>query len=118
MIFEHNCRDEPEESSHLFLIRGEVQILLANGGLLEMVKLLPIVMQAKAGDKKAMEEIIDLYMPLILKHCKNENLQIDEDCMQYLIINLIYAIKKFRPPVIPADKTFRDIGNIQQRVSQ
>lgn len=35
-------------------------------------------------------------MPLILKHCRDDNHQIDEDCKQFLAFNLICAVKKFR----------------------
>jgi DNA-directed RNA polymerase specialized sigma subunit len=57
--------------------------------------LLLLLRQAKSGDKAAMEKIVELYMPLVIKYSKGENSEINEDCMQHLIVNLISAVKRF-----------------------
>lgn len=53
--------------------------------------------RAKAGDKDAIGKIVDRYMPLIISNSMNDDLQINEDCRQYIMLNVIIAIKRFEP---------------------
>ena len=62
-----------------------------------MTELLPLISQAKAGDMDAMQKLIEHYMPLIVRNSMEDELQINEDCQQYLIFELIRSIKKFQP---------------------
>lgn len=55
-----------------------------------------LIQYAKSGNKDAMEKIVELYMPLIIKYSKDDHSLINEDCMHYLIVNLISAVKRFK----------------------
>lgn len=57
-----------------------------------------IVLQAKKGDNKAMEKIIEKFTPFILKQCKNiyiKDYEI-EDLIQIGQISLVNAVKNFK----------------------
>jgi len=54
-----------------------------------------LVLQAAiAGEHKALEEIIDMYEPLINKHCFIDG-EYDEDLHQYILIRIALKISKF-----------------------
>jgi DNA-directed RNA polymerase specialized sigma subunit len=63
--------------------------------VIPVTELLLLIRQAQSGNKNAMFKIVEFYMPLVIKYSKDENYQTDEDCMQYLITNLIVAVQKF-----------------------
>lgn len=49
---------------------------------------------AVAGDHSDFEKIIELYTPLIKKHCYI-NGRYDEDLQQYILMNIALKISKF-----------------------
>ena len=51
--------------------------------------------QAKAGDKKAQEEIFRMYRPLLIKNAMEQNV-FEEDLYQELSATLLSCIRKFR----------------------
>jgi len=54
-----------------------------------------LVLQAAiAGEHKALEKIIDMYKPLINKHCFIDG-EYDEDLHQYILIRIALKISKF-----------------------
>ena len=53
--------------------------------------------QVKSGNREAMKKLVDCYMPLIINNSIYDNLQINEDCIQYIILNVIIAVKRFEP---------------------
>lgn len=53
-----------------------------------------ILEQAVAGSHEALEQILDLYMPLI-DHNSVINGVLDEDCKQYILIHIALNIGKF-----------------------
>lgn len=55
-----------------------------------------LVISAQSGDKDSLEIIIQRFMPLLLKYSRNAKMEIDEDCMQYLITKVIEAVKRFK----------------------
>lgn len=50
--------------------------------------------RAKAGDKKATEEIIEYFNPLLCNYSIINN-KFDEDCYQQLCVRIILCIKNF-----------------------
>lgn len=62
-----------------------------------MSKILECLKRAKAGDKDAINKIVDRYMPLIVSNSMNDELQINEDCRQYIVMNVIIAVRRFEP---------------------
>lgn len=61
-----------------------------------MPELFVLVTEAQQGNKEAMEKVINLCMPLIIRYCKDEKHRINEDCKQFLIVRVIRAIKRFQ----------------------
>lgn len=53
-----------------------------------------ILTAAVAGDHDALEEILHLYEPLILKYSYVDS-DLDEDLQQYLMIHIALTISKF-----------------------
>ena len=62
-----------------------------------MSDILILVKKAKNGDKEAMERIVQIYTSLIEKYCKDLQPDLKEDCRQYLVTNMISAVKRFEP---------------------
>jgi DNA-directed RNA polymerase specialized sigma subunit len=62
-----------------------------------MSDILLLVKRAKNGDKDALERIVQNYTPLIEKYCKDLQSEVKEDCRQYLVTNMISAVKRFKP---------------------
>lgn len=62
-----------------------------------MSEILQLLQQVKAGNKDAIIGITEKYMPLIRKYSNCEDPQTSEDCRQYIMMNLIIAIERFRP---------------------
>ena len=62
-----------------------------------MNELFQSIMHAKAGGKHATAKIVRCFMPLINRYCLHEDQQVNEDCRQYIIMNLITAISRFEP---------------------
>lgn len=54
-----------------------------------------LLMRAKAGDEQAIEKILEMYRPLLLKESIVEGI-LDEDLYQELCIVFWRCIKKFR----------------------
>lgn len=54
-----------------------------------------ILRRAQIGEKLAMQQLIDMYDPVIKKH-SIFNSTFDEDCYQYLVIRFIKEVRKFR----------------------
>ncbi len=54
-----------------------------------------MVTAAVAGSHEALEEILKLYMPLII-HQSTVDGQLDEDLQQYIMIHIALNISKFR----------------------
>ena len=54
------------------------------------------IIKAKAGDNKAMTDILELYMPLINKH-SFINGKLDEYLRQNILLEIVKSIKKFLP---------------------
>jgi len=54
-----------------------------------------ILLCAIAGDQDALEEIFDMYAPLICKYCYVRGV-FDEDLKQHLYISIALNITKFR----------------------
>ena len=53
-----------------------------------------ILSQAMTGDHDAMDEILQLYTPLIEKF-SIINGKLDEDCKQYILMRIVLQINKF-----------------------
>ena len=53
-----------------------------------------VLQAAMAGEHKALEEIIDMYEPLINKYCFVDG-EYDEDLHQYILIRIALKISKF-----------------------
>lgn len=53
-----------------------------------------LLLRAKRGEDKAIEEIFFLYRPLLIKRSINDNV-FDEDLYQELSITLLKCIQKF-----------------------
>ena len=53
-----------------------------------------LVLRAQQGDKVAMEDILLIYKPLIIKHSWVNN-RFDEDLHQFIILRILIAIKIF-----------------------
>lgn len=54
-----------------------------------------LLVQAQAGDKRAQEEIFQMYRPLLIKNSMEKNV-FDEDLYQELSATLLNCIIKFR----------------------
>ena len=54
-----------------------------------------ILLHAIAGDHAAIEEIMNLYMPLIEKYSMIDG-ALDEDCKQYIMIRIALQVSRFR----------------------
>lgn len=50
---------------------------------------------AQTGNLNAMMSIVDDFMPLIMKHCRDYTLKIDEDCRQVLLEAFVEAVLRF-----------------------
>jgi len=50
---------------------------------------------AIAGDHDSIENILEVYAPLIDHHSKIEG-RIDEDCRQYILMRIVITIAKFK----------------------
>jgi len=59
-----------------------------------MKDLSTLVLRAQQGDKAAMEDILLIYKPLIVKHSWVNN-RFDEDLHQFIILRILIAIKIF-----------------------
>ena len=55
-----------------------------------------ILVRAQTGDNEAMTDILELYMPLINKHCF-VNGMLDEDLRQNILLQIVKSIKNFSP---------------------
>ncbi len=55
-----------------------------------------ILEQAISGNQSALETILKLYMPLIDKNSIINGI-LDEDCRQWILIQVYCAIQKFKP---------------------
>jgi hypothetical protein len=53
-----------------------------------------LLSRAIAGDHDAVEEILEMYMPLINHHSRIYG-YIDEDCRQYIMMRIALSIQKF-----------------------
>ena len=53
-----------------------------------------ILRRAQIGEKLAMQQLIEMYDPVIKKHSIFSTF--DEDCYQYLVIRFIKEVRKFR----------------------
>jgi hypothetical protein len=53
-----------------------------------------VLSRAVAGNHEALEQILQLYMPMIDKHCRINGV-LDEDCKQYVLIHIALNISKF-----------------------
>ena len=53
-----------------------------------------LLARAVAGDHAAIEEILEMYMPLINNHSRIYGC-IDEDCRQYIRMRVAISISKF-----------------------
>lgn len=62
-----------------------------------MSDIILLLKKAKSGDKEALERIVHIYSPLIDKYCKDLQPEVKEDCRQYLVTNMISAVKRFKP---------------------
>lgn len=62
-----------------------------------MSDIILLIKRAKSGDKDALERIVQNYTPLIDKYCKDLQSEVKEDCRQYLVTNMISAVKRFKP---------------------
>lgn len=51
--------------------------------------------RAIAGDMKAVEAILLLYMPLVDKHCYMDNM-LNEDMKQYILLHIVRNLHKFQ----------------------
>ena len=51
--------------------------------------------RAIAGDMKAMEAILLLYMSLVDKHCYIDNM-LNEDMKQYILLHIVKNLHKFQ----------------------
>jgi len=60
-----------------------------------MTELFQLIMHAKSGSKHATAKIVKHFMPLINRYSLHEDPQVNEDCRQYIIMNLITAIPRF-----------------------
>lgn len=54
-----------------------------------------LLIQAQAGDRRAQEEIFQMYRPLLIKNSMEKNI-FDEDLYQELSATLLNCISKFR----------------------
>ena len=54
-----------------------------------------LLQQATYGDMDAIDKILRLYEPLINHHCMISD-KYDEDCRQYIMLNLVKRIAKFK----------------------
>lgn len=54
-----------------------------------------LLLQAQTGEKRAQEEIFQMYRPLLIKNSMNRNV-FDEDLYQELSSTLLNCIYKFR----------------------
>lgn len=54
-----------------------------------------LIERAIDGDHLAMEELIEIYTPLLKFHSRNYG-YIDDDCLQYLKLRVVMAIPKFK----------------------
>ena len=54
-----------------------------------------LLRNAKAGEVDAVEEIIEMYMPLINKYSRIDG-EIDEDLKQSILLKVIMSLKKFK----------------------
>lgn len=57
-------------------------------------QLAEIIVLATQGNHDAIENIIDLYMPLINKHSVVDG-KFDEDCRQFILMQIFVQISKF-----------------------
>ena len=55
-----------------------------------------LLLQAKAGDDKALTELLLMYRPLLLKESIVDGV-LDEDLYQELCITFLHCIRKFSP---------------------
>lgn len=62
-----------------------------------MSDIILLAKRAKNGDKDALERIVQNYTPLIGRYCKYLQSEVKEDCKQYLVTNMISAVKRFKP---------------------
>jgi hypothetical protein len=53
-----------------------------------------LLLRAITGDMAAVEEILEMYAPLIDHHSRI-NGYIDEDCRQYILMRVVAGISKF-----------------------
>ena len=54
----------------------------------------PLLLRAIAGSHDAIEEILEIYAPLIDHHSRIDG-RIDEDCRQYILMRIAINISKF-----------------------
>ena len=53
-----------------------------------------LLAKAVAGDHGAIEEILEMYAPLIDRHSRIGG-RLDEDCRQYILMRVVVGIGKF-----------------------
>lgn len=61
-----------------------------------MKNFLPLISQAKEGDKQAMEALLKSFYPLLIKE-SSRNGYLDEDCLQTLSETFIKIVINFNP---------------------
>ena len=54
-----------------------------------------VISEVVSGDQRALEQIFEIYAPLIHKHSVIEG-ELDEDCRQYIMFHIARNIHKFR----------------------
>ena len=53
-----------------------------------------VLVSAMAGNHEALEVLLELYEPLINKHCYIDGV-LDEDLRQYILVHIALTISKF-----------------------
>ncbi|MGF2052399.1 MULTISPECIES: helix-turn-helix domain-containing protein [Enterococcus] len=61
------------------------------------VNLVPLILQAKAGDNEAMTKLIEQFENLLIKLSRNRYGFVDEDCYQTLAERFVKAVRQFDP---------------------
>ncbi|MGM0213170.1 helix-turn-helix domain-containing protein [Enterococcus sp. AZ109] len=61
------------------------------------VNLVPLILQAKAGDNEAMTKLIEQFENLLIKLSRNCYGSVDEDCYQTLAERFVKAVRQFDP---------------------
>lgn len=64
-----------------------------------MSEIARLLLQVRAENNEALAELVEHYMPIIRSNCWYDDPQVNEDCRQFIILNLIIAIKRFKPVI-------------------